>query len=137
MSDRLRLELDSNLEALAEIERQVETFADQQGWPGDLLFHVQLGLEELAVNIINHGYGESGHTFQIDILSRPDALTIELVDEAKPFDPLKDAPKPDVDAELEDRSVGGVGVHLVRELMDESTYTWQDGRNRLTLVKKR
>ena len=63
-------------------------------------------------------------------------LTIEFIDEAKPFDPLSESPVPDTSAKLEDRNMGGLGVYLVREMMDEVTYAREGNRNRLTLVTR-
>lgn len=137
MADRLSLNLESSLESLGEIEQAVTSFGAESGWPADLLFHVQLVLDELATNVINHGYGASGHHFQIMIESKPQSVRIEVVDEARPFDPLKDAPQPTTDTSLEERKVGGLGVHIAKQLMDELEYRRENGKNRLTLVKNR
>ena len=137
MADRLSLNLESSIESLGLIEREVAAFGAEHGWPADLLFHVQLVLDELATNVINHGYGASGHSFQIMIDSKPQAVRIELVDEARAFDPLQDAPQPTTDASVEEREVGGLGVHIAKQLMDEMQYRRQNGKNRLTLVKNR
>ena len=137
MADRLSLNLESSLESLGQIEQEVAAFGAEHGWPQDLLFHVQLVLDELATNVINHGYGASGHSFQIMVESKPQAVRIEVVDEARPFDPLEDAPQAITDASLEEREVGGLGVHITKQLMDEMEYRRENGKNRLTLVKKR
>lgn len=137
MADRLSLNLESSLESLGQIERAVSAFGEEHGWAADLLFHVQLVLDELATNVINHGYGASGHSFQIMIESKPQAVRIELVDEARPFDPLQDAPQPATDASVEERKVGGLGVYITKQLMDELEYRRENGKNRLTLVKNR
>lgn len=137
MADRLSLNLESSLESLGQIERAVAAFGAEHGWPADLLFHVQLTLDELATNVINHGYGASGHSFQIVIESKPQAVHIEVVDEARPFDPLQDAPQPTTDASVEERHVGGLGVHIAKQLMDKMEYRRENGKNRLTLVKSR
>lgn len=137
MADQLSLNLESSLESLSQIEREVASFGAEHGWPADLLFHVQLVLDELATNVINHGYGASGHNFQVMIESKPQAVRIEMVDEARPFDPLQDAPNPTTDASVEEREVGGLGVHIAKQLMDEMEYWREDGKNRLTLVKNR
>ncbi|MYB52074.1 MAG: ATP-binding protein [Acidobacteriia bacterium] len=137
MADQLSLNLESSLEALGEIERAVTEFGAENEWPEDLLFHVQLTLDELATNVINHGYGAGGHSFQITVKSNPEAVQIELVDEARPFDPLQDAPQPAIDAGVHERKVGGLGVYIVKELMDEMEYRREGGKNCLTLVKKR
>lgn len=137
MANRLSLNLESSLESLGQIEQAVAAFGDEQEWPADLLFHVQLVLDELATNVINHGYGASGYDFQVMIESRPQAVRIEVVDEARPFDPLQDAPQPAIDASVEERELGGLGVHITKQLMDEMEYRRENGKNRLTLVKNR
>ena len=137
MTDRLNLNLESSLDSLGEIERAVAEFGAEHEWAADLLFHVQLVLDELATNVINHGYGAGGHDFQIMIESGPRAVRIEVVDEAQPFDPLQDAPLPTTDASLEERQVGGLGVHIAKQLMDELKYRRENGKNRLLLVKNR
>lgn len=137
MADQLSLNLESSLESLGQIEQGVAAFGAEHGWPADLLFHVQLVLDELATNVINHGYGARGHSFQIIIESKPQAVRIEVVDEARPFDPLQDAPEPTTDASVEERKVGGLGVHIAKQLMDEMEYRRENGKNRLTLVKNR
>ena len=59
----------------------------------------------------------------------------ELSDDARPFDPLN-APPPDLNSAIEDRRIGGLGVHLVKTLMDDVGYAYRDGRNHITLRKK-
>ena len=137
MPSHLSLNLESSLDSLVEIEQAVEAFGAENGWPPDLVFNVHLVLDELASNIINHGYGKSGNRFQIAIQSGPEWLTIEVVDEARPFDPFKDAPHATVEASVNERPIGGLGVHIVKHLMDEMTYKRENGKNCLTLVKKR
>lgn len=137
MSNRLQLRLDADLASLPLLDEAVEEFGEAQEWAMDMLFQVKLALEEIAVNVINHGYGQGGSAFEVDITSEPAALTIRITDEAKEFNPLTSSPAADVDASVDDRRVGGLGVHLVRTMMDEMHYERADGQNRLTLVKKR
>lgn len=137
MTAQLHLRLASHLSALEELEESVEQFGTEQDWPPHLLFQMQLAVEELACNVINHGYGEAGHEFDIAISSSPETVTIEVVDGARPYNPLTEAPEPDVGAALDERRVGGLGVFLVREISDEMHYSREDGKNRLTIVKRR
>ena len=71
------------------------------------------------------------------LTSEEGAITIEVVDDGKPFDPLNDAPQPDLASDLEDRRVGGLGLHLVRTTMDDMSYRRDQGKNHLTLVARR
>ena len=87
---------------------------------------------------MNHGHDDDGdHEMEIALTSEADKLTIELSDDGRAFNPLDDAPEPDLDAAIEDRPIGGLGVHMVRTFMDEMHYRRDEGKNHLTLIKRR
>ena len=129
----------SDADNLQYIQGTVEELGQREAWPESLTFKVNLVLEELGLNILTHGGKGSGRRPEIEIVltSEDDALTIEVLDDGQPFDPLEDAPEPAVDAAIEERTIGGLGIHFVRTLMDEVSYRREDGRNHLTLVKRR
>ncbi|MCY3911933.1 MAG: ATP-binding protein [Chloroflexi bacterium] len=137
MSARLSLTVKTQAEELARITAAVEDFGEREEWPPDLVFRVNLALEELGMNIMNHGYDAGLHEFDITLISEDDTLTIEIIDDGRPFDPLHDAKQPDVGAAIEDRPIGGLGIYFVREMMDEMHYRREDGKNHLTLVSRR
>lgn len=98
---------------------------------------VQMAVDEACSNIIEHAY--HGREGEIEITSEVhgDALTIILRDHGDSFDP-DSVPEPDLTCDLEDRRVGGLGVYLIRQLMDEVTYERPSGAgNVLVLVKRR
>ena len=138
MSREITLQVGGSAAELERINAAVEELAETEGWPSELVFQTTLVLEELEVNIMNYAYGagESAHS-RITLRSEPDRLTIEVSDAGKAFNPLEDAREPDLDASVEDRRIGGLGIHFVRTLMDEVSYRREDGRNHLTLVKRR
>lgn len=129
--------IETRLEELNRLTEAVETLGEEDNWSPALVGKVNLVLEELAINTINHGHDGGLHEIFFTFSSTEDALTIEMVDDGKPFDPLTDAPVPDVNAPMEERPIGGLGVFLVRKLMDELTYRREEGRNHLTLVAYR
>ena len=137
MSSRLCLKLETRLDELERLAAAVEDLGQRSNWPPDLIFQVNLVLEEIGINIMNHGHDGGLHEIEVRLTSEPRSLTIEIIDDGKPFDPLKDTPPPNVTAPLAERPVGGLGVYLVRALMDELRYQRAEGRNRLTLVKHR
>ena len=98
---------------------------------------LNLVLEEALVNVVNYAY-PSGVKGDIDLEVRFDeadrALTFIIRDSGKPFDPTLDA-EADVDAPLEDRRIGGLGIQLIRTLMDSVSYSYTGGCNELTLIK--
>ena len=129
----------SDADNLQYIQGTVEELGQREAWPESLTFKVNLVLEELGLNILTHGGKGSDRRPEIEIVltSEDDALTIEVLDDGQPFDPLEDAPDPAVDAAIEERTIGGLGIHLVRTLMDDLRYQRDDGKNRLTLVARR
>jgi len=85
----------------------------------------------------DHGYGnDESQELEFRLVAADDSVTIEFIDEASPFDPLTETPDPDIDAGIEERRIGGLGVYLVREMMDEVKYAREGNRNRLTLVTR-
>ena len=137
MSAKLHLTVETRLDELDRLATAVEDLGRDDNWSDDLSFQVNLALEELWLNVVNHGHGDGIHEVEIELTSEEESLTIEITDDGKPFDPLHDAPIPDVIGSLNERSMGGLGVHLVRTMMDEMRYRREGGRNHLILVKRR
>ena len=136
MSEQLRLKLETDPSELERISAAVEDIGQQENWPAQFVFRVNLVLEELGLNIMNYGHDEGLHEFEIMLTSDENALTIEITDDGRPFNPLSDAPEPDLDASVDDRQVGGLGLHLVRTMVDEMSYRREQDKNHLTLVTR-
>ena len=114
----------------------VTTFAGQRGLSETDRRHLQIIFDELFANLVTHGYGAARSDGQIDVslsLER-DRLTIEFVDDGRPFNPLA-APPADLELPVAARPVGGIGIPIVRALVDEIGYARFGNRNRLTLVR--
>lgn len=137
MSATLSLKVETRHGELDRITAAVEDFGEQENWSPALIFRVNLVLEELGLNVMDYGYDDGLHEFEIVLTSEPDTLTIEIIDDGRPFDPLSDTPPPVLEGSIEDRPIGGLGVHLVRELMDELHYRREQGRNHLTLATRK
>ena len=106
--------------------------------PATVVCHFNLVLDELLTNIVSHGYGESDDDHDTDIrvgvLVADGTMTVRIEDDAEAFDPLT-APQPDIDAGVEERPIGGLGVYFVKTFMDSVTYEHRDERNHLTISK--
>ena len=138
MSAELSLRMETTLDELRRIDAVIEEFARAENWSPELEFQVKLVFEEIGINIVNHGHdGDGHHEIEIQIISDMDKISVEITDDARPFNPLTDTPPPDTNASLEDRPEGGLGIHLVRTLMDEVRYRRESGKNLLTLVKRK
>ena len=138
MSAQRSLLIATDLDELQKVNAAIEELAEEENWSPDVTFQIGLAVEELGVNIVNYGHNDDkAHEIKIVISSEDEAITIEIEDDGHAFNPLVDAPEPDLEAEVEDRTGGGLGIYLVRSMMDEVHYQRQEDKNCLTLVKRR
>ena len=133
--ESVSLKITPSLDQLERITAVVEDLGERDDWPPDLIFKVNLVLDELWVNVVHY----SGATGDVEVSLDTDAneVRLEIADDGRPFDPLSEAVEPDLDAALDERPIGGLGIFLVREMMDELHYRREDGKNRLAMVKRK
>jgi anti-sigma regulatory factor (Ser/Thr protein kinase) len=102
---------------------------------------VDLILEELLVNVVNHAYKGLPGPMEVSLLPVSfdgcPHLAIKIVDWGPPFDPFAEAPEPDLTLSLEEKSIGGLGIHLVRNLIAHSSYVRDRGANAVEVWLKR
>lgn len=109
----------------------------QVGFKPGALGQIELASEEAIVNVIEHAYQERGGEIKISVQAEPKkGIIITLADQGEPFDPLSAAEPADLSSSLEEREVGGLGIHFIRKCLDEVSYRHEDGWNILTLIKK-
>ena len=126
----------NRIEEIRAIEKLLTEFSEQHNLPPDVLFQIQLSLEEIFTNVVNYGYeGSSEHEIEIVLSKDGETVTVEIADDGRPFDPLQDAPKMDTESSLEERRVGGAGIALARQMMTGLRYHRDDGRNHLIMTK--
>lgn len=126
---------EGRLESLVPLLEFVDRATADAGLGPEAAFAVRLAVEEVCTNVIAHGYG-GGASDPVSLTTSrgPGAFMVTIEDRAPRFDPA-DAPPPVLDADWDERPIGGVGWHLVRELMDEVRYEPVPAGNRVTLVK--
>lgn len=140
MGDRLDLILDNDLGELERLAAAIDAFAERNGLSPAIAFALNLCLDELVTNTVSHGYGGAGggrHTIRLRVECDETEVRAELEDDATAFDPFREAPPPDLDGDIDQRRVGGLGVFLVRRSMDRVAYRREGGRNIVTLAKAR
>ena len=132
----IELSLDNDLLELAAAAERVDAFCAERGLSPDIAFAVNVSVDELLTNTISYGYDDGArHRIRMTVRVEGSILVVELSDDGKPYDPTT-APHPDIDAPIEKRPIGGLGVHFVRELMDGFSYRRSGGRNIVTLTKR-
>ncbi len=128
--------LKAELSELRTLASQLEAFAEDVDLPMKTLFELNLVLDELFTNLVNYGCKElEKHYFEIFIKYMGGELSLRIEDDGKRFNPLE-VPKPDIQCDCDDRKIGGLGVHFLRNMMDSVEYSWENGKNCLRLRKK-
>lgn len=134
MTAELRLDLQADLADLRKADAAVADMAGRLGWSDEVLFELRLVLEEIMVNVISYGgVGRLAHV-RVDLSQDGGVLRLEISDDGIAFDPLS-LPPPDLSLDIEHRPVGGLGVYLVRTLMDSVSYCRDGDWNRLLVTK--
>ena len=137
MRETLSIEVSGKGDQWPRLEAEILAFAEASEWPPDLGFSIRLILEELVLNAVFHGSEDGSTVVRLNLESDSDAVRMELIDDGQEFNPLEDTPAPDLESDVEDRRVGGLGVHLVKSMADVVEYERLDGFNRMVVVKRR
>lgn len=133
---RISVTLKNDVAEIERLSQNVEAFGRSHGLPEEFLYAVNLALDEIVTNVISHGYaGETGREIIVELGIEGGELIAQVSDEARPFNPLE-APAAHVDGALEERPVGGLGIHLARTLMDSMAYR-REGHKNVLILKKR
>ncbi|MCF3932729.1 ATP-binding protein [Acuticoccus sp. M5D2P5] len=118
------------LSAADDLDRMVEAieaFGDAEGLPLKTVMTLNLIFEEIVTNVINHGSKDGSATIEVTALRSGDLIEGTVRDDGTPFDPLA-RQSPDTTASLEEREIGGLGVHLVRTMSQDLHYM-REGRH--------
>lgn len=137
MDAKLDLEIGLDRNEPRRAVEEFEQFALEHDVPMGLTFKFQLALDELLTNIVSYAFEENtpGPVITLALRLKDDKLEARLEDNGRPFNPLRDAPAPDLDLSAEDRRVGGLGIHLTKAFVHALNYERADGWNRLYLVQ--
>ena len=128
--------LHNDIKKIPQLADFVETIADETHLDPGLAMSLNLALEEAVTNVILYAYPEgSDGLVDIEAILREDSLEFIITDSGKAFDPTA-APEADVTLSAEERPIGGLGIFLVRNIMDEVRYKRADGKNILSMTKK-
>lgn len=131
-----KIVINNQVEELSSIAAKVEELSEIWKLPMPLTMNINLVLEESVSNIIFYAFPEGGnHLIEITLSLIEQELTIVIKDEGIPFDPTAKE-KPDTNLPADERPIGGLGIFLVRKIMDNVTYAREENKNILTLKKK-
>ena len=131
------VQFSAKFEYLDEIREFVGDIARASGFGDKDIYNIQLAADEAASNIIEHAYeGVNDGQLEISCGMKDGAILIVMVDHGESFDPSA-IPLPDLKADLSERKIGGLGIFLMRKLMDEVHYEAGRRGNVLTMTKRK
>ncbi len=126
----------NNYERIIEANARLENFCKKYGLQGNLGSIFSIVLDEILNNIMTYSYNDSKeHIIDIKFIIEDDIFTLIFCDDGQPFDPGT-VPVPALDEPIDERKAGGLGIHIVRKLMDEVDHRREEGKNYF-IVKKR
>ena len=133
--NKVSFKLKSKLSELDALCQKLEKFGQSMGLSKKCIFEANLALDELFTNIISYGYDDKNeHTIRIAIALQNDELVFKIEDDGIPFNPTE-VESPDLECTIEECRIGGLGIHLAKNLMDEVCYQRCNDKNILTLKK--
>ena len=136
MDQSAPLVIRADLDEIPRVTAVLDRIMRERGFARDAILDLQLAVEEVVANAIIHGYrGEAGDV-AIIIHATDRVVEVRIMDRAPPFNPLS-LPEPDRKSDLTDRQIGGLGIYLVRHVVDDITYRYAGGKNILTVVKRK
>lgn len=128
--------LDNKIDELTRISTFLEESAEQWEIPMVLGMSLNLVLEEAFTNVVQYAYTDKEkHDIELLMEKSGNVLIITIIDDGQPYDPTKKT-DPDINLDVENRPIGGLGIFLIKKTMDEVTYERKNGKNHLVMTKK-
>lgn len=135
MAAVLSVSLACDRRELGRLADLVDRFGAEHAVSPDDLTSVHLVLDELVSNVIRHGHTANNGTVDVSLAVDAGMLTIDIVDDGIAFDPLT-RPAPNLDLPIDERPIGGLGIHIVKALSETIAYRRDSGRNHLSLTMR-
>ena len=133
--DTLELSLVNDLREIGAAAAKIDAFCEARGHSPQIAYAVTLSVDEILTNTISYGYDDDAeHRIDLTLRVEGETLVVVIVDDGRAFDSSL-TQDPDVDATLEERALGGLGLFLVQQMMDDVAYRRSDDRNIITLTK--
>ena len=132
--NRLELRTDARLENLSVIADFISTSMSQLGIE-EGIFEIQVAVDEACTNIIKYAYSGKGGIIIINYEVKGNDLVITIRDKGRPFDPAS-VPSPDLEADVDKRKIGGLGIYLMRKLMDDVSYSFDAEKGNTLVMRK-
>ena len=124
----------ARLENIEVVTAFIDAFLEDADCPVKTQMQIDVAVDEVMSNIAHYAYPDSEGTVTVSIEEKENTVQIFFRDSGIPYDPLT-AKAPDLSLSAEDRPIGGLGIHMVKKMMDAVSYRYENGQNMLTLQK--
>ncbi|HTB62705.1 MAG TPA: ATP-binding protein [Opitutales bacterium] len=132
----MRIIYRNDLSELARLAADIEAFAETNGLDLEIVHTFNLCLDEVFTNIVSYAYADDlPHEIILELQATPREVMACIRDDGRAYDPLTEAPVPDLHASIEERKIGGLGVHFVKQLMTRVAYRREGGWNVLEMAR--
>ena len=136
MTDGMEFLFKATIEGLSEASVKLGSALEASGCPENIRKKLMIAIDEIGSNIVHYS-GSDEFAVEIDFPENPEAIRISFSDAGKAFNPLVEAPAADISAGVAERRIGGLGMFMVKKMMDNISYVNENGRNVLTISKLR
>lgn len=127
--------LENSMEEIQKLHPFVLDCISKYGLPAGWEMRLNLALEEAVANVILYAFDDTArHEICVDANRANDSFMLVVIDAGRAFNPLAEAPETDVTLNAEERKIGGLGIHLIRNLADDVIYSRENGLNKLKLI---
>ena len=131
----VEISLSNDLREISAAAAKIDAFCESHTLAEQIAYAVNLAIDEILTNTISYGYDdEESHRIELVVRLEGDTLVVVIVDDSRAFDPSL-LSQPDIEASIEERAVGGLGLFLVQQMMDGVAYQRREGCNVVTLTK--
>lgn len=135
--ERKKLTVNNNQEELEQIQEFIDSLGDDWGLDERLQFRLNLVLEEYINNLISYGYSDQlPHQITVELEQQEDVIRVCVTDDGNPFDLTKVSENTEIEKPLEERKIGGLGIHFIRTLATDVMYNSENGINKMTITFK-
>lgn len=131
-----QLKIEAQIENWDQVRTFIENMMEEHSATVQDIFQMDIAVEELFVNVANYAYApEHGMVeIEVSISENPKKMQVTLIDQGIPYNPLE-REDPDITLGLDEREIGGLGIYMVKQSMDEVRYEYKDNSNVMTIVK--
>jgi anti-sigma regulatory factor (Ser/Thr protein kinase) len=138
LTNEYTIELANRLSELAHLTDRITAIGEEQGIGARASFHLQLVCDELVTNTISYGYdSDDERTIRISVTFTPDEVALVIKDDGRPFNPFQNRDSPDLTLGVEEREIGGLGIHFVKRVMERVAYERSGRYNVISMTMKR